>query len=79
MWLGCACPFRQRRELLQERNIVFREGKRLSRKNFKNSVDPTPSMNRQDNDRTKTKPSADLHIDYRIIFSIRTNLDTASS
>ena len=70
MRLRCACPFRECRKLLQKSNMLFGEGCRLGGKNFENSVDPAPALNRKDGNRAQTKAAADFHIDQRIVLGI---------
>src|SRR6202521_6168942 len=75
MRLRCACPFGERRKLLQKSNILFAKSSRPGRKNFENSVDPTPALNRQNGNRTQPKTAADFQVDERIILSICTMLN----
>ena len=70
MRLRCACPFRECRKLLKKSNTLFGKGCRLGRKNFENSVDPAPPLNRQNGNRAQTKAPADFRVDERIILGI---------
>ena len=42
----------------------------LGGKNFENSVDPAPALNRQNGNRAQTEAAADLHIDEWIVLGI---------
>src|SRR6202795_602947 len=75
MRLRCACPFRECRKLLKKKNILFGKGSRPGGKNFENSIDPAPALNRQNGNRAQTKAAADFHIDERIILGIRAMLN----
>src|SRR3984893_14677170 len=70
MRLRCACPFCECRKLLKISNTLFLKGCRLGGKDFENSVDPAPALNRQNGNRPQTKAAADFHVDERIILGI---------
>ncbi len=75
MRLRCACPFRERRKLLKKGKILFGEGCGPDGKDFKNSVDPAPALNRQDGNRAHTEAAANFHIDEPIALGIRAMLN----
>ena len=70
MRLRCACPFRECRKLLKKSNILFGKSSRLGGKNFENSVDPAPALNRQNGNRAQTEAAADFYVDERIILGV---------
>jgi hypothetical protein len=70
MRLRCARPFRERRKLLQKIDVPLAESRGLGGKNFENSVDPAPPLDRQNRNRSQTEAPAYLHIDERIILNI---------
>src|SRR5271157_344627 len=70
MRLRCARPFRKRRQLLKNSNMLFAEGCGSGGENFENSVDPAPALNRQNGNRAQTEAAADFHIDEQIILGI---------
>src|SRR6202790_4314320 len=70
MRLRCACPFCECRKLLKISNTLFGKGCRFGGKNFENSVDPAPALNRQNGNRPQAKAAADFHVDERIILGV---------
>jgi len=66
----CRVTFRQCRQLLKKRNMLFAEGCRAGGKNFENSVDPAPPLNRQNGNRTQTEIATDLRINQWIVLGI---------